>query len=416
MSRFPELFEEAIDEVVIGEAFLVEELAEHIARHIVGRQRRGRAEVRIAARYPLERRTPVTGLATQEMISLDRHRRRVGVAACGASSASRPPASTRAPARRVSCAARRPSGCSRPGFDEVDVERILQLVPIATHNQRGRGTLYVGSDHPVNAEQLASIVEGSMSSPIYELLKRPDELFVVEHAHLQPRFVEDSVRIALQSTLERYAELEGRGLPARAPAQLRDDPFARGARRAVRDGRRAPRRAPRPRSRRRGTPSYASGCGCVRLSGRRKLKRFSVPARRRAMFGAVEQEDRDGRAGGEHDHRPRLAEQHRDDRQRDRRGDRRERRVAEERGRRRSRRRRPTAPTSGRDPEERPAARRHHLPAAPQAEEQRPPVPEHRRGAGEHAARSDTHELATSAGTKPFAVSSNTTGSPSRQP
>ena len=60
MSRFPELFEEAIDEVVIGEAFLVEELAEHIAQHIVERQAAGRAEVRIAARYPLERRTPVT--------------------------------------------------------------------------------------------------------------------------------------------------------------------------------------------------------------------------------------------------------------------------------------------------------------------------------------------------------------------
>src|SRR5439155_1517092 len=93
-------------------------------------------------------------------------------------------------------------------FEAMDVERILELVPLATHNQRGRGTLYVGSDHPVNAEQLAGIVEGSMSSPIYELLKRPDELFVVEHAHLQPRFVEDSVRISLQSTLERYAELE----------------------------------------------------------------------------------------------------------------------------------------------------------------------------------------------------------------
>jgi GTP cyclohydrolase I/GTP cyclohydrolase-4 len=47
-----------------------------------------------------------------------------------------------------------------------------------------------------------------MSSPIYELLKRPDELFVVEHAHLQPRFVEDSVRVALASTLERYPGLD----------------------------------------------------------------------------------------------------------------------------------------------------------------------------------------------------------------
>jgi GTP cyclohydrolase FolE2 len=46
-----------------------------------------------------------------------------------------------------------------------------------------------------------------MSSPIYELLKRPDELFVVEHAHLQPRFVEDSVRHALAATLERFPGL-----------------------------------------------------------------------------------------------------------------------------------------------------------------------------------------------------------------
>src|SRR3954462_14465566 len=70
MSRFPELFEEAIDRVVIGEAFLVEELAEHIAAHIVERQQAVRAEVRIVAQYPLERQTPVTGLPTQEMAAL----------------------------------------------------------------------------------------------------------------------------------------------------------------------------------------------------------------------------------------------------------------------------------------------------------------------------------------------------------
>ena len=32
-------------------------------------------------------------------------------------------------------------------------------------------------------------------------------MFVVEHAHLQPRFVEDSVRLALKETLDTYAEL-----------------------------------------------------------------------------------------------------------------------------------------------------------------------------------------------------------------
>src|SRR5256714_555624 len=206
MSRFPELFEEAIEEVVMGEAFLVEELAEHIARHIVDRQRAGRAEVQITASYPVERRTPVTGLATQEMVALigiaaasdNGVRRLVGVEATGINAC---------PCAQGLVRGRASERLAEAGFDELDVERILELVPLATHNQRGRGTLYVGTDARVNAEDLVTIVESSMSSPIYELLKRPDELFVVEHAHLQPRFVEDSVRVALRSVLDRYDEL-----------------------------------------------------------------------------------------------------------------------------------------------------------------------------------------------------------------
>ena len=65
----------------------------------------------------------------------------------------------------------------------------------------------MGTAERLNAERLVEIVEGSMSSPIYELLKRPDELFVVEHAHLQPRFVEDSVRVALKSVLDELPRL-----------------------------------------------------------------------------------------------------------------------------------------------------------------------------------------------------------------
>ena len=207
MSRFPELFEEAIDHVVLEEAFLVEELAEHIARHIVARQAAGRAEVRISARYPLARRTPVTGLATQEMIAL------IGIAAASESNVRRVVGVEATGINACPCAqglvrGRASERLLEAGFDDADVERILELVPLATHNQRGRGTLYVGTEQPVNAEQLAAIVEGSMSSPVYELLKRPDELFVVEHAHLQPRFVEDSVRSSLRSVLERYGELD----------------------------------------------------------------------------------------------------------------------------------------------------------------------------------------------------------------
>ena len=91
------------------------------------------------------------------------------------------------------------------GYEDVD--RILDLVPLATHNQRGKGSLYVGTGRQLDANDLVAIVQASMSAPIYELLKRPDELFVVEHAHLQPRFVEDSVRLSLKGALEAMPEL-----------------------------------------------------------------------------------------------------------------------------------------------------------------------------------------------------------------
>src|SRR5947208_1160000 len=205
MSRFPELFEEAIDEVVIGEALLVEALAEHIARHIAERQRALRAEVRIQARYPLERRTPVTGLATQEMVAL------IGIAAASEQSVRRVVGVEATGINACPCAQglvrnKATERLLEAGFDDLDVERILELVPLATHNQRGRGTLLVGTQQTVNAEHLVEIVEASMSSPVYELLKRPDELFVVEHAHLQPRFVEDSVRFSLKAALDRHPD------------------------------------------------------------------------------------------------------------------------------------------------------------------------------------------------------------------
>ncbi len=204
MSRFPELFDDAIDAVVLGEALLVEGLAEHIARHIVERQGALRAEVRITARWPMRRLTPVTGLPTQEMVSL------IGIAAAASGMARRIVGVEAAGINACPCAQglvrdRAAERLAEAGF--ADVDRILDLVPIATHNQRGLGTLYVGTSLDLDAEQLVAIVERSMSAPVFELLKRPDELFVVEHAHLQPRFVEDSVRVALKEVLDTMPDL-----------------------------------------------------------------------------------------------------------------------------------------------------------------------------------------------------------------
>jgi GTP cyclohydrolase-4 len=201
MSRFPEVFDEAIGDAVLGEARIIEEIAEVIARHIVERQNAHRAEVRITARWPMRRVTPVTDLPTQEMVSLigiaaataETARRVVGVEATGINAC---------PCAQGLVAGRAAERLTEAGFDVDAIEQILRLVPIATHNQRGRGTLLVGTTSEIDAETLVDLVERSMSAPVFELLKRPDELFVVEHAHLQPRFVEDSVRIALKNLLD----------------------------------------------------------------------------------------------------------------------------------------------------------------------------------------------------------------------
>ena len=98
------------------------------------------------------------------------------------------------------------------GFTDDEIARVFEAVPVATHNQRGIGTLYVGCPEgcgdTVEAERLLKIVEAAMSSEIYELMKRGDELEVVETAHMRPRYVEDCVREMIRMGVE---EFEGFG-------------------------------------------------------------------------------------------------------------------------------------------------------------------------------------------------------------
>ena len=62
------------------------------------------------------------------------------------------------------------------------------------HNQRGVVKVSVRFEGFVWIEDIIKIVEASASSPVYSILKRPDEKFVTEHAYDNPRFVEDVVR------------------------------------------------------------------------------------------------------------------------------------------------------------------------------------------------------------------------------
>ena len=210
MSRFEEVVNEAIGEVILGEsAFRAETLAERVATIVRERQGAARAEVTIEARYPEYKPAPVSGIQTQEIYTLygsavasERGTRRlVGVAAQGI---------TACPCAQEIIAGRARERLLGDGFDAEQIERILEHVPVATHNQRGLGTLFIGvpegSDLSVDASTLLEIVEGSMSSEIYELMKRTDEASVVEKAHRRPRFVEDCVREAIGGVIESFGE------------------------------------------------------------------------------------------------------------------------------------------------------------------------------------------------------------------
>jgi GTP cyclohydrolase-4 len=213
MSRFEEVVNEAIGEVVLSESpFRAETLAQHIAELVRTRQRAERAEVTIAARYPEHKPAPVSGVQTQEIYTLYGRavafergtRRMVGVSATGM---------TACPCAQELVASRARQRLAADGFSDEQIERILERVPVATHNQRGLATLHIGCmeecDAEIDAATLLAIAEGSMSSEIYELMKRSDEVEVVEKAHRRPRFVEDCVREMIAGVVREFPELEG---------------------------------------------------------------------------------------------------------------------------------------------------------------------------------------------------------------
>ncbi len=210
-SRFEKVVNDIIGEVMLGEApFKAEQLARRIAVEVRERQGALRAEVTIAARYPEHKPAPVSGIATQEIYTLlgaavasaRGTRRLIGVAAQGMSAC---------PRAQQLVAARSRERLAADGMSDDAIAAVFEAVPVATHNQRGLGTLHLGlpeeCNTDVDAAELLAIVEASMSSEIYELMKRSDEAAVVERAARRPRFVEDCVREAIRGAIERFGDL-----------------------------------------------------------------------------------------------------------------------------------------------------------------------------------------------------------------
>jgi len=206
MSRFSDVLETLVEKISLEPSRDIESLAERLARQVVRTQGAIYSEVHIRAQSPIKKMTPITGKPSEELYTLigiaastqDHTHRLVGVETEGM---------TVCPCAQDLVRNYSKDLLMEEGFSKGDSERIVSIIPMASHNQRGRGTLLIGSEQPVRAENLVHIVEASMSSETYELLKRPDEFFIVNKAHRNPRFVEDVVREILRNVIEVYPDL-----------------------------------------------------------------------------------------------------------------------------------------------------------------------------------------------------------------
>ena len=212
MSRNPEAISEVMEDVAKDSTVDVESLCAKIVEKMMTKHEYAkRVEISMTTDFMFMKESPVTKNKTQEMAQLKAKaiglrdddgniniRKSVGAELIGM---------TVCPCAQESV--RESDKLKLLEFlDEETTQKVLDTVTFASHNQRGIGTLLIEvPEHKiVKAEDLIDIIETSMSSPVCELLKRPDENATVMNAHRNPVFVEDCVRNMMEKIVKKYAD------------------------------------------------------------------------------------------------------------------------------------------------------------------------------------------------------------------
>ena len=212
MSRNPEAISEVLEDVAKDSSVDVESLcAKIVAKMMTKHEYAKRVEISMTTDFMFMKESPVTKNKTQEMAQLIAKavglrdddgnvdiRKSVGAELIGM---------TVCPCAQESV--RESDKIKLLEFlDEETAQKVVDTVTFASHNQRGVGTLLIEvPEHKiVKAEDLIDIIETSMSSPVCELLKRPDENATVMNAHRNPVFVEDCVRNMMEKIVNKYSD------------------------------------------------------------------------------------------------------------------------------------------------------------------------------------------------------------------
>jgi GTP cyclohydrolase-4 len=212
LSRNFEVIDEVLEEMVKSPVLDIEDLCGEVARRLLDRHEYAtRSEVHMDSELIVKRKTPKTEVTSQKVVKVfaravaERNEKIkvkkvigaevVGITAC--------------PCAQELMKTRAEAELRRLGIEQNKIDTFLTKIPMATHNQRGRGTVsieFVG-DHKAPLDTIIEIIERSMSTTSYDLLKRVDEVEVVENAHMNPKFVEDCVRDMAKNVRAAFPDL-----------------------------------------------------------------------------------------------------------------------------------------------------------------------------------------------------------------
>ena len=214
LSRNFEAMYEVLEEAISTPIYEVEELCSEVAKRVLLlHEYASTAEVGMKSEYMLKRRTPVMKISCQEPATIFaearafrahnkgvRIKKIIGAEIVGM---------TTCPCAQELMRDKVVEELTKIGVAKKEMDAFLNAIPLATHNQRGRGIISIEVEDNVKVSmiEIIKIIERSMSAKTYELLKRPDEAEVVEIAHKKPMFVEDCVREMAKRVVETFKEL-----------------------------------------------------------------------------------------------------------------------------------------------------------------------------------------------------------------
>ncbi|CAJ36038.1 GTP cyclohydrolase MptA [Methanocella arvoryzae] len=210
LSRNLEAIDRTLEEALNQPVYRIEDLCVDVAKRLLEtHEYASNAEVRMHGEYMMKKKSPKTGLECQEVYDIYADAIVVRGGIIRKTIGAKVIAMTACPCAQEISKETAFKKLAALGVADNVIAEFLDDMPMPTHNQRGVGTIKIesGNDVKVSIEAIIDIIENSMSSQMYELLKREDERYVVHSAHKNPKFVEDCVRTMAKNLVRKFPSL-----------------------------------------------------------------------------------------------------------------------------------------------------------------------------------------------------------------